>query len=100
MTRRPTRLGEALRAVLARLPVAAELADYAVWQHWDAVVGPTLAKHARPRRVRRGVLVVEVDSTEWMHELHYLKHDLRDRLNARLGRPALRELFLVLAGDA
>ena len=99
MTRRPVRLGDALRAVLARLPVAAELADYAVWQHWDAVVGPAIAKHARPRRVRRGVLVVEVDSAEWMHELHYLKQDLRERLNTRLGRPALRELFLVLAGD-
>ena len=94
----PTSLGDALRAVLARLPNAAELADYAVWPHWDALVGPTLARHAQPVRLRRGVLLVAVDSAEWMHELQYLKHDLCARVNERLGRNAVREIFLVLAG--
>ena len=92
-----TRLGDVLRSALARLPVARELADHAVWAHWDAVVGPTLARHARPERLRRGVLMVAVDSAEWMQELQFLKRDLRDRLNARLGRRAVRDVFLVLA---
>jgi hypothetical protein len=34
-----------------------------------------------------------------MHELQYLKQDLRVRLNERLGRAAIREIFLVLAGS-
>jgi predicted nucleic acid-binding Zn ribbon protein len=93
----PARLGDVLRAALARLPAAAELADYAVWAHWDAVVGAAVAQHAQPRRIRRGVLLVEVDSVEWMHQLQFLKHELRDRLNARLGRTGVREVFLVLA---
>jgi hypothetical protein len=33
-----------------------------------------------------------------MHELQYLKSDLRTRLNTRLGRAAVRDLFLMLAG--
>jgi predicted nucleic acid-binding Zn ribbon protein len=98
-TRRPTRLGDALRAALARLPIARQLADYDLWTHWDVVVGPTLALHARPERLRRGVLVVAVDSPEWMQELQFLKHELCERLNARLGRPAVRELFVVLASE-
>jgi predicted nucleic acid-binding Zn ribbon protein len=93
----PMRLGDVLRAALARLPAAAELADYAVFAHWDAVVGPALAQHAQPRRIRRGVLLVEVDSVEWMHQIQFLKHDIRDRLNARLERAGVREVFLVLA---
>lgn len=99
MRERPSRLGDVLRSALARLPVAAELADYGVWVHWDATVGSTLARHAQPARLRRGVLVVRVDSAEWMHELQFLKHDLRERLNARLGRPAVREVFLALATE-
>jgi predicted nucleic acid-binding Zn ribbon protein len=91
-------VGDVLRAALARLPIAGRIADHAVWAEWDAVVGPTLACHARPERLRHGVLLVAVDSAEWMQELQFLKHELRDRLNARLGRPAVREVFLSLAG--
>ena len=86
MSRELTTLGEALRAALSRLPA------------WADVVGATIARHARPRRIRRGVLLVEVDGAEWMQELQYLKVDLRARLNERLGRPAVREIFLALAG--
>jgi predicted nucleic acid-binding Zn ribbon protein len=91
-----TRLGDVLRDALARLPVARELADHALWMHWDVVVGPTVARHARPQRLRHGVLFVAVDSPEWMQELQFLKHELRDRLNARLGRDAIRDVFVGL----
>ncbi len=93
---RPTRVGDVLRSALGRIPEAQRLADHAVWAHWDAVVGPTIARHARPERLRRGVLFVAVDSPEWMQELQFLKHQLLERLNARLGRAALRDVFLVL----
>jgi predicted nucleic acid-binding Zn ribbon protein len=94
----PTSVADALRAALARLPIARRLADHALWNEWDAVVGATLAQHARPERLRHGVLLVAVDSAEWMQELQFLKHDLRERLNTRLGRTAVRDIFLVLAG--
>jgi predicted nucleic acid-binding Zn ribbon protein len=93
----PRRVGDVLRAALGRLPDAARLADHAVWAHWEAVVGPTIARHARPERMKRGVLFVAVDGAQWMQELQFLKHELRDRLNARLGRSAVRDVFLVLA---
>jgi predicted nucleic acid-binding Zn ribbon protein len=97
---RPSRLGDVLRAALGRLPEAQRLADHAVWTHWDAVVGATLARHARPERLQRGLLIVAVDSPEWMQELQFLKHELRERLNARLGRRAVRDVFLVLDSGA
>jgi len=93
-------LGQVLRAALDRLPAGAEIADHGVWMHWEAVAGPTLARHARPRRLQRGVLLVAVDSAVWMQELQFLKHDLRERLNTRLGRPAVREIFVVVASEA
>ena len=93
---RPARLGDVLHAALARLPVGSRLADYALWTHWDAVVGPTLARHVQPRQLRRGILFLAVDSPEWMQEVQFLKHELRERLNTRLGRPVVRDLFVVL----
>lgn len=93
----PTPIADVLRAVLERLPDAARLADHELWAHWDAVVGPTIAAHARPHRLQRGILTVSVDAPEWMQELQFQKQDLRDRLNARIGRPAVRDLYLLLA---
>ncbi len=98
MGRELTTLGDALRTALARLPAGGELSNFPIWTEWAAIVGATIARHARPRRLRRGVLLVEVDGAEWMHELQYLKADLRARLNERLGRSAVREIFLALAG--
>ena len=95
----PSRLGDVLRAALARLPNAQQIADHALWAKWDAVVGTTLAAHARPRRLQRGILLVAVDSPEWMVEVQFLKQDLRQRLNAALGRSVVRDIFLVLGGD-
>ena len=86
MPRELTTLGDALRAALSRLPSGSELASFPIWTEWADVVGAAIARHARPRRLRRGVLVVEVEGAEWMHELQYLKQDLRVRLNERLGR--------------
>ena len=94
-----SRLGDVLKAALARLPAGSELSNYPIWAEWATVVGPTIANHARPRRLRRGVLVIDVDGPDWMHELHFMKTQLRDRLNARLGRPVIRDLFFVLATD-
>jgi len=93
---RPSRLADVLRATLERMPEAQRLADHAVWMHWEAVAGATLARHARPERLRNGVLVVPVDSAEWMQALQLHKRELRERLNARLGRPVVRDLFLAL----
>ena len=99
MARDLTRLGDVLRAALARTPAGAELAHYPIWSEWAAVVGPTIARHAQPRRLRRGVLVVDVDGPDWMHQLGFMKRELRERLNERLGRAVVRDLFFVLASD-
>ncbi|HWP67031.1 MAG TPA: DUF721 domain-containing protein [Candidatus Limnocylindria bacterium] len=97
MAREPSRLGDVLRAALARLPAGAELANYPIWAEWESLVGAAIARHARPRRLRRGVLVIDVDGPDWMHELHFMKRELQARLNARLGRPVVRDLYFVLA---
>lgn len=90
-------LGDALRAALARLPASTGLVHYPIWAEWTATVGPTLAAHARPAQLRRGVLVIAVDGPEWMHELQYMKRELCTKLNARLGSTVVRDVYLVLA---
>jgi len=99
MPRGMSSIGDALRAAISRSSIADELANYPLWTEWAAIVGDPIARHARPQRLRGNVLVVAVDGPDWIHELRFLADDLRARLNARLGRPVISDLYFVLASE-
>lgn len=94
----PQRVGAVLKAILDRLPLRERLREYSLWPHWQDTVGATIAKHARPLRIRRGVLCVAVDSSVWMQELQFLKESIRAQLNVRVGSDVVSDIFFVLDG--
>jgi predicted nucleic acid-binding Zn ribbon protein len=96
---KPEPLSGVLRALIERLPIRERLREYAIWPQWSELVGPTIAQHARPVRIRRGRLCVAVDSAVWMQELQFLKESLRAKINARIGRDAVDDVFFVLDGN-
>ena len=94
----PERIGTVLSALLDRLSVRERLREYTVFPHWNDAVGATVARHARPVRIRRGLLCVAVDSPVWMQELQFLKESIRTQLNTRVGSEVVSDLFFVLDG--
>lgn len=92
----PTELRTILSGVVSRLGIDRNLDDYRIWQAWDEVVGPQVARNAEPVKLDRRRLVVSVRSNGWMQELSLLRHDIRDRLNAWMGREVIGEIFLVV----
>ena len=94
--RGPKKLGGILSGVVSRLGIDRNLDDYRIWQAWDEVVGPQVARNAQPVRLDRRRLVVAVRSNAWMQELSFLRHDLRDRLNRWMGREVVQDIFLVV----
>jgi hypothetical protein len=63
---------------------------------WDAIVGPSLARHARAERIERDVLVVEVTSSSAMHHVSHYKLELLERLERHLGARIVRDVRFVL----
>jgi hypothetical protein len=63
---------------------------------WEAVVGESLARHARALRVDRDVLVVEVKHPAVSHDLSHRKRELLDLLESRLGSRRIRDVRLIL----
>jgi len=54
---------------------------------WPGLVGPEIARHARPGRVDGSVLTVFVDSSVWLSELHRsARGPMLDKLSARFGK--------------
>jgi predicted nucleic acid-binding Zn ribbon protein len=85
-----------LQGVISRLGLRRELDDYRVFEAWERIVGPQIARNAQPTRLDAKRLVVTVKSTVWMQELALLREDIRRKLNEWMGREIVSEVFLVL----
>jgi predicted nucleic acid-binding Zn ribbon protein len=90
------RLGQVLHKSLKRLALSTRLDEYGVWPIWNDVVGPTIAHNAQPERIRNGTLFIKVTSPVWMQQLQYMKDMIAERLNQRLKRNIVRNIFFVV----
>jgi predicted nucleic acid-binding Zn ribbon protein len=91
---RSERVATVLHDVLTRIDPDKRLRAFEVWNFWDEVVGQALARRAQPSGYRNGVLFVTVGAHAWMQELQFMKQQLRERLNARLGSELIRDIDL------
>ena len=88
--RGPRPLAEALDRVTAGLAPATLLAE--VQREWPPAAGEAFAAHGQPVAEREGVVTIACTSAVWAQELDLLSERVVERLNERLGRPAVRGL--------
>ena len=91
----PTSLNGLLDAVAADLGVDQKLAECRARIAWEEAVGPALAEHTRPIRVRRGHLEVAVPSGIWRTQLSFMQLDIVARINELLGAEVVKGLKLL-----
>ena len=91
----PTLLDGLLEAVITDLGAEQKMAECRARMVWEEAVGPALAQHARPLRVRRGFLEVAVPSAVWRTQLSFMQREIVERINALLGREVVKELRLL-----
>jgi len=62
---------------------------------WAEVVGEQVANHAKAKDVRDGALVVEVSSSAWRNQLFYLKAELIEQINKKIGKKIIHDIMLI-----
>jgi predicted nucleic acid-binding Zn ribbon protein len=92
---RPSTIGDVLAKVLQRVDPEHQLPAYRIWTFWNDEVGAAIARRAQPTRFRNGILFVTVATHSWMQELQFMKEQIRERLNARLGAALVRDIFFI-----
>ncbi|MGI8595582.1 MAG: DciA family protein [Solirubrobacteraceae bacterium] len=93
--RAPRSLAPALEGLRDRLAPRTLLAE--VQAIWPAAVGEAITREARPVGERDGMVEVACRSAVWAQELDLMTLDLAARINAALGRDAVRGLRCVAA---
>jgi predicted nucleic acid-binding Zn ribbon protein len=78
----PVPLAEVLGVLSERMGVAGPDVLGAVFGRWEDLVGPTMASHVRPLRLRDGTLVVSADHPAWATQVRHLAADILAKVAA------------------
>ena len=90
---RPTAVGEALKAYLARTGFGRRLEQAQVIAAWPQLVGPQIAAVTEAESVAPdGTLFVRVATSPWMNELQLLTPEIMARVNAGRGAGRIRTI--------
>jgi len=90
------KLAEILEKSLKRLDLAGRLTEHGVWPIWNETVGATIARNAQPEKIRNGTLFVKVSGSTWMQQLQYMKEMISEKLNQRMGKEVVKNIFFVV----
>jgi hypothetical protein len=84
-----------LAAALKDLGLADKYAQFSIIAEWEAAAGPTLSKWAKAKRFQKGRLEIAVQSAVWRTQISFVKQDIIDRINKKLGKSVVKELVLL-----
>ncbi len=59
---------------------------------WNTTVGKQIAEHTDPQKVTQGILFVKVDNDVWRNELTYMKNEIIQKLNRKIGKKVIQEI--------
>lgn len=91
---RPLAVADILDAALGGTPAGKRLREGRIWLVWEAAVGSLIAAKARPVSFRDGTLTLAVSGAPWMQQLTFLKKQIADNVNSRLGEIMIRDIHL------
>lgn len=85
----PRRAGEAVGAALEFRGITDAVRGERLIAEWTELVGPRIAARTRPNGIYDRVLVIDVASSAWLHELNLLRAQILAGLLERVGEPRL-----------
>ena len=99
MSQRPAmkyaeRVGSLLKQLLNEPGIGEQITRHQAWLIWDKLVGEQIAARARPLKLRKGVLEVQVDHPVWMQQLQLMKPQILAKINAKIPNAGITDIYL------
>jgi hypothetical protein len=89
---KPSPIADVLRKIMKKQGIPVFGASTSLRRVWSEAVGPQIAAQTLPEQIRRGVLLVKVASSVWMHQLQFLKKDIIQKFNSLYGEGTVQTL--------
>lgn len=88
------RVSSLLKQLLGQPGIGEQITRHQAWLVWDQLVGETIAARARPLKLRKGVLEVQVDHPVWMQQLQMMKPQILEKINTKLPNAGITDIYL------
>ena len=92
----PSRVSSVLDGVFKNLGVEKKIKQLEALSQWREVVGEKINLHTRALAMRKRSLVVLVDSSCWLAQLSYIKHNIISEFNRRYGEGVVENIYFRL----
>jgi predicted nucleic acid-binding Zn ribbon protein len=92
----PTPLAQVLEKMLERKGLGKKLAQYALFEEWEKIVGASLAEKTQPLKIQGNQLVIGVEHSTWIQELQFLKPKLLQKIRQEFPETTISDLRFIL----
>ena len=85
-------ISDILSSALGKYRPARDTQMTRIWDIWDKAVGKPIAMNAKPDSFKDGILIVNVSSSAWIHQLKFLEKEMILTINKQLGHQLVKQL--------
>jgi predicted nucleic acid-binding Zn ribbon protein len=94
--RRLQSIGEILLPALKKRGLAPTTEESALFKLWPKAVGEQIAAQTKPAAWREGTLFVKTTSSVWVQQLHFMKEDIRQKINDLSAKQTVKEIIFTV----
>jgi predicted nucleic acid-binding Zn ribbon protein len=87
-------LGEALKQFLEKSRLKYSIQSLQVEDHWEKIMGKTIAKYTDKIEIRNGTLFIYTQVAPLKNELVFQKDLIIERINENMGANTIREVVI------
>lgn len=87
-------MGEVIDRMLDYYRLRSGLTQISLQSDWEKIVGAVIASRTEEVLLRGGKLIIRMNSAAMRQELHYQRSEIRDNVNAFIGRDTVKEVLL------
>jgi len=84
-----------LPPVIDEMGIDKPIKKYQALAEWSSVVGDKINAVTEPVRVEDGKIFVRVKNDAWRNEIYYIKSDIIEKLNKKVGKKVIQDLILI-----
>ena len=85
-------ISDILKSALGKYRPAMDTEMTRIWDIWDDAVGKPIAMNAKPDSFKDGILMVNVSSSSWIHQLKFLEKEMILNINKQLEHISIQQI--------
>jgi predicted nucleic acid-binding Zn ribbon protein len=89
-------IGDVLFSIFKKRGMTSKIKEHTIRKLWPKAVGPQIASQTQPDSLRNGTLFVKTVSSVWVQQLHFIKEEIRGKLNELAGESLIKEIRFIV----